>query len=179
MSGAEASGTNTATHTADTPQLLLEHHLKELRLHTILRDLLQRFAQPTGTPGISLHNLRQMFSKYMVSTVFCLTEEPADAKLNPNRYSFPGKIVQSAKVSAMSTPGCLLALRTDTPRTGRAKNHHDPALFFDHQLIMHHLTGIRHQCPLSHRHPPETARAHLLSIATPALRKVSGVVHQM
>ena len=38
MSGAEASGTNTATHTADTPQLLLEHHLKELRLPTILRE---------------------------------------------------------------------------------------------------------------------------------------------
>jgi DNA replication protein DnaC len=29
---------NTATHTADTPQLLLEHHLKELRLPTILRE---------------------------------------------------------------------------------------------------------------------------------------------
>ncbi len=28
----------TATHTADTPQLLLEHHLKELRLPTILRE---------------------------------------------------------------------------------------------------------------------------------------------
>jgi hypothetical protein len=28
MTGAEVSGTNTATHTADTPQLLLEHHLK-------------------------------------------------------------------------------------------------------------------------------------------------------
>jgi hypothetical protein len=34
----EASGTNTPTHTADTPQLLLEHHLKELRLPTILRE---------------------------------------------------------------------------------------------------------------------------------------------
>ena len=32
MSGAEPSATSTATHTADTPQLLLEHHLKELRL---------------------------------------------------------------------------------------------------------------------------------------------------
>ena len=30
--------TNTATHTADTPQLLLEHHLKELRLPTMLRE---------------------------------------------------------------------------------------------------------------------------------------------
>src|SRR6202040_1199879 len=29
---------NDATHTADTPQLLLEHHLKELRLPTILRE---------------------------------------------------------------------------------------------------------------------------------------------
>ena len=29
---------NTATHTSDTPQLLLEHHLKELRLPTILRE---------------------------------------------------------------------------------------------------------------------------------------------
>ena len=38
MSGAEASGTNTATHTADTPQLLLDHYLKELRLPTILRE---------------------------------------------------------------------------------------------------------------------------------------------
>jgi hypothetical protein len=34
----EASATNTATHTVDTPQLLLEHHLKELRLPTILRE---------------------------------------------------------------------------------------------------------------------------------------------
>ena len=38
MSGAEPSATSTATHTADTPQLLLEHHLKELRLPTILRE---------------------------------------------------------------------------------------------------------------------------------------------
>ena len=38
MSGAEGSGANTATHTGDTPQLLLEHHLKELRLPTILRE---------------------------------------------------------------------------------------------------------------------------------------------
>jgi hypothetical protein len=38
MSGADASATNTATHTADTPQLLLDHHLKELRLPTILRE---------------------------------------------------------------------------------------------------------------------------------------------
>jgi DNA replication protein DnaC/transposase len=29
---------NTAVHTSDTPQLLLEHHLKELRLPTILRE---------------------------------------------------------------------------------------------------------------------------------------------
>ncbi|MGB8479910.1 MAG: IS21-like element helper ATPase IstB [Acidobacteriaceae bacterium] len=29
---------NSATHTADTPQLLLEHHLKELRLPTMLRE---------------------------------------------------------------------------------------------------------------------------------------------
>jgi DNA replication protein DnaC len=38
VSGAEPSASNTATHTADTPQLLLEHHLKELRLPTILRE---------------------------------------------------------------------------------------------------------------------------------------------
>ena len=38
MSGAEASATNTAAHTADTPQLLLDHHLKELRLPTSLRE---------------------------------------------------------------------------------------------------------------------------------------------
>ena len=29
---------NIATHTSDTPQLLLEHHLKELRLSTMLRE---------------------------------------------------------------------------------------------------------------------------------------------
>src|SRR5207253_6333950 len=38
MSGADVSVTNTATHTTDTPQLLLEYHLKELRLPTILRE---------------------------------------------------------------------------------------------------------------------------------------------
>ncbi len=38
MSGAEVSATNAVVHTADTPQLLLEHHLKELRLPTILRE---------------------------------------------------------------------------------------------------------------------------------------------
>jgi DNA replication protein DnaC len=36
--GTDVSVTNTATHTTDTPQLLLEHHLKELRLPTILRE---------------------------------------------------------------------------------------------------------------------------------------------
>src|ERR1700693_3678748 len=38
MSGAETSSMNIVTHTADTPQLMLEHHLKELRLPTILRE---------------------------------------------------------------------------------------------------------------------------------------------
>jgi DNA replication protein DnaC len=38
MSGSEASATNTAAHTADTPRLLLEHHLTELRLPTIMRE---------------------------------------------------------------------------------------------------------------------------------------------
>ncbi len=38
MNGAEVGAANTAAHTADTPQLLLEHHLKELRLPTILRE---------------------------------------------------------------------------------------------------------------------------------------------
>jgi DNA replication protein DnaC len=38
MSGADVSVTSTATYTIDTPQLLLERHLKELRLPTILRE---------------------------------------------------------------------------------------------------------------------------------------------
>ena len=38
MNGGEVSGTNTVAHKVDTPQLLLEHHLKELRLPTILRE---------------------------------------------------------------------------------------------------------------------------------------------
>jgi DNA replication protein DnaC len=38
MSSADVSATNTAAHTSDTPQLLLDHHLKELRLPTILRE---------------------------------------------------------------------------------------------------------------------------------------------
>jgi hypothetical protein len=38
MSGAETSSTNIVTHTADTLQLLLEHHLKELWPPTILRE---------------------------------------------------------------------------------------------------------------------------------------------
>ena len=38
MSNVEPCASNTASHTADTPQLLLDHHLKELRLPTILRE---------------------------------------------------------------------------------------------------------------------------------------------
>jgi len=38
MSNLVASVTDTVTYTADTPQLLLEHHLKQLRLPTILRE---------------------------------------------------------------------------------------------------------------------------------------------
>ena len=38
MSGADTSSTIIVTHTADTPQLLQDHHLKELRLPTILRE---------------------------------------------------------------------------------------------------------------------------------------------
>ena len=38
MSSTDVSATNTAAHKADTPQLLLDHHLKALRLPTILRE---------------------------------------------------------------------------------------------------------------------------------------------
>lgn len=38
MSGTDTAVTNTVAHTSDTPQVLLEHHLKELRLPTILRE---------------------------------------------------------------------------------------------------------------------------------------------
>jgi len=38
MSGAGAVATDTASHTTDTPELLQEHHLPELRLPTILRE---------------------------------------------------------------------------------------------------------------------------------------------
>jgi len=38
MNGVEVTVSDTAAHTADTPQLLLEHHLKEPRLPTILRE---------------------------------------------------------------------------------------------------------------------------------------------
>jgi hypothetical protein len=38
MSAADVSVTNAAAHTANTPQLLLEHHLTEQRLPTILRE---------------------------------------------------------------------------------------------------------------------------------------------
>lgn len=38
MSGTDDSATNTAAYTADTPQLLLEHHPKGPRLPTILRE---------------------------------------------------------------------------------------------------------------------------------------------
>ncbi|MFP5227811.1 MAG: IS21-like element helper ATPase IstB [Acidobacteriota bacterium] len=38
MNGAEVSAADTAAHTANTPQPLLEHHLKQLRLPTILRE---------------------------------------------------------------------------------------------------------------------------------------------
>ena len=66
MSGADGSGANTAAHTADTPQLLLEHHLKELRLPTMLREYdkvarqcaveqvshISIFIQRMGDPGL-------------------------------------------------------------------------------------------------------------------------------
>ncbi len=38
MNGTGVAAADTAAHTADTPQLLLEHHLKQLRLPTILRE---------------------------------------------------------------------------------------------------------------------------------------------
>jgi hypothetical protein len=38
MKGAEASATNTASHTADMPQSLFEHRLKGLRRPAILRE---------------------------------------------------------------------------------------------------------------------------------------------
>jgi hypothetical protein len=51
----------------------------------------------------------------MVPTGFRLTKEPADAKLDPHRNSFPGQIVEPAAVSAMDPTRCLPALWTDTP----------------------------------------------------------------
>jgi hypothetical protein len=114
-----------------------------------------------------------------VSTAFRIAKEPSNTKLDPHRNPFPWQIVEPAAVSAMNPPGCLPALWTDTPLAGRAKNHHETALSFDHQLIKHHFTGIRYQCPSSHGHSPETARACLFSIATHPLQKVSPVVHQM
>jgi hypothetical protein len=115
----------------------------------------------------------------MLSTVFRLTKEPGDAKLDPHREPFPEQIVEPVAVSTMNPPGCLLALWTDTPTASRAKNHHKPTSSFGHHLIKHHFTGIRHQYSLSHRHPPKTARVYLPSIATRPFRKVSAAVHQI
>jgi hypothetical protein len=92
-----------------------------------------------------------------VPTGLRLTKEPADAKLDPHPNSFPGQIVEPSAVSAMNPLRRLPTLWADTPLTSRAKNHHKPVSSFPHQLIKYHFTGIRHQCSLSHCHPPETA----------------------
>ena len=54
MSDSIALEANTATHTTDTPQLLLEHHLKELRLPTILREYDKVARQCRGPPATGL-----------------------------------------------------------------------------------------------------------------------------
>jgi hypothetical protein len=55
MNGVEVTVTNTAAHTADTPQLLLEHHLKELRLPTILRDY-DKVARQCAVEQVDYHH---------------------------------------------------------------------------------------------------------------------------
>ena len=76
MNGVEVTVTNTAAHTADTPQLLLEHHLKELRLPTILREYdkvsecrHRLLSQSTfrGVGMVSPEGLRQPFEKLRLS----------------------------------------------------------------------------------------------------------------
>jgi DNA replication protein DnaC len=51
MNGVDVSATNTAAHTADIPQLLLEHHLKQLRLPTILREY-DKVARPCAVEQV-------------------------------------------------------------------------------------------------------------------------------
>jgi hypothetical protein len=40
----------------------------------------------------------------MMTTVFRITKEPSDAKLDPHWNAFPGQIVEPAAVSTMNAP---------------------------------------------------------------------------
>jgi DNA replication protein DnaC len=74
MSGADVSAANTAAHTADTPQLLLEHHLKELRLPTILREY-DKVARQCAVEQLDYQRYLLRFQKQIASYELLIVDE--------------------------------------------------------------------------------------------------------
>jgi hypothetical protein len=72
MSGADVSATNTTDHTADTPQLLLEHHLKELRLPTILREY-DKVARQCAVEQVDYQRYQKTIERITQHNGYCLS----------------------------------------------------------------------------------------------------------
>ena len=89
--------TNIATHTSDTPQLLLEHHLKELRLPTMLREY-DHIARQCAVEQVD-------YQRYLLRMTSwnCWTANVAPPNAASGKRSF-----QSSKHSTVSTSSpCL------------------------------------------------------------------------
>jgi hypothetical protein len=115
----------------------------------------------------------------LLSTVFRVAKEPADAQLYPHRNSFPRQILQPPLVAAVNAHRFLPAHWAATRLALRSQHHNEPTVVLNRQLIQQHFTGIRHQGSLFHRFLPETARACHTSTALTPSDKVANMVHQM
>lgn len=74
MNGVEVTATDTAAHTADTPQLLLKHHLKELRLSTILREY-GKVARKCAVEQVDYQRYLLRFQKQIASYELLIVDE--------------------------------------------------------------------------------------------------------
>jgi hypothetical protein len=91
MSGAELSASNTATHTAGTPQLLLEHHLKELRLPTMLREY-DKVARQCAVKQVD-------YQRYLLQTPKCALPHLVN-RAGPHAYAIP-RVDRSPRLGAL------------------------------------------------------------------------------